>query len=126
MYKVARGLTYRGVFLVSLLVMLPVLGIDTWTHGRITWVSEAALAFATFVTALKTRINDVMATYWAPAIVWFIALETTGQVGRNFATENLKSQAVHLGYGLANHAVAIIGSTMLAVVIAATRRARRP
>jgi hypothetical protein len=125
-YKVARGLTYRGVFIVSLLIMLPTLGIDTWAHGKITWVSEIVLGAIAVITALKTRLNDIMATYWAPPIVWFVSLETTGQYGRDFHSENLKSQAIHLGYGLANHAPAIIGSTFLAVAIAAIRRARRP
>lgn len=114
------------MFVISLLVMLPAMAVDMWRNNAITHVSEIALVVATIVTATRVRTPDRSAAIWAPAIVWFIALETVGQYGRDFAQENLKSQAVHLGYGLANHALAILGSTLLGIAVGAIRRARRP
>jgi hypothetical protein len=38
----------------------------------------------------------------------------------------VRSQVVHLVYGLADHAMAIIGASLLAAIVVAMRRARQP
>ena len=120
------GWTYLGVFVVSLTLFLPVAAADMVVNRGITMVSLVALSAVSVLAAMRVRLPDASAAYWAPALVWLIALETVGQIGRDFSVESARSQIVHLAYGLANYAVTILGSTLAALVVVLIRRSRRP
>lgn len=120
------GWTYLGVFVVSLALLLPVMAGDMLVNRGVTLVSACALPVIAVLAASRVRLNDASAAYWAPALVWLIAVETVGQIGRDFTVETVRSQAVHLAYGLANNAVTVLGSTVAALTVVLIRRSRRP
>lgn len=108
------------------MLFLPVMAADMLINRGITMLSTVALPVIAVLAATRVRLNDGSAAYWAPPLVWVIALETVGQIGRDFTIETVRSQVVHLAYGLANQALTIVGSSVLASIIVITRRARRP
>ena len=119
------GWTYLGVFVVSAALLLPVMAADMMANRSITLLSAVALPVIAGLGASKVRLNDASAAWWAPPLVWVLGLETVGQIGRDFTIETVRSQVVHLVYGLADQAVSIIGSSLLAALIVLRRRARQ-
>ena len=74
------------------------------------------------VSSLLAERGSLSAAFWAPPIVWLIAVETVGQIGVNWRIENLKTQATFTAYALAGHALWIGIACASALLIVATRR----
>lgn len=87
-------------------------------------ISGLALLCISIISALNVRRNDAIAAVSAPPIVWFFGIETVGQLGKMPSGNPVRSQIIHLAYGLANNAIWIITSVLLAIVITTVRRGR--
>jgi len=69
------------------------------------------------IIAVLVRQTDWIASVWAPALSWFIALITVGQFATRSTGSFKAKQAFLLVYGLGAHALWIVGCTVLAIVI---------
>ena len=122
---VAQGWTYQGVFVLSTLSFMVIMAADCLINDTVTAWSEIGIVAVSTVAALNVRRNDLMAAVWSPPIIWLIALETVGQIGHQQGGTFAHKQILHLAYGLANHAVWILGAVLVAIVITSIRRLRR-
>jgi hypothetical protein len=121
---VGQGWTYQGVFVLSTLCFMIIMAADYLINDTVTSWSEFGIVLVSAVAAVNVRRNDLMAAVWAPPIVWLISLETVGQIGKQQGGTFVRKQILHLAYGLANHAVWIIGAVIVAAVITLIRRFR--
>ena len=121
---VGQGWTYQGVFVLSTLCFMIIMAADCLINDTVTSWSEFGIVLVSAVAAVNVRRNDLMAAVWAPPIVWLISLETVGQIGKQQGGTFVRKQILHLAYGLANHAVWIIGAVIVAAVITLIRRFR--
>ena len=119
-----KGWTYQGVFVINTLLFMVVMAADCIVNHTVTMWSEVGILVITVIAALKVRRNDLTAVVWSPPIVWLIALETVGQIDKQEGGTAAHRQLLHLSYGLANHAMWILGSVIVAIVITTIRRFR--
>jgi hypothetical protein len=117
-----RHWSYRGVFGWSLLLFMPVMAVDMVLNDKLTRISEVGIVVVAVAGALLVRRDGLSAAFWAPPIVWLIAVETVGQIGVNWRIENAKTQVTFTAYALAGHAIWIGIASAAALVIVATRR----
>ena len=69
-----------------------------------------------------TSGSSLAAAFWAPPIVWLVAVETAGQIKVNWRIENFKTQAEHVAYALAGHAIWIGIACAASLLIVTVRR----
>ena len=120
----SHGWTFQGVFVISLVAVLVAMAADIAITGKVTWISGATLFIVSILSAWNVRRNDLSAAISAPPIVWFIGIETVGQLGKMPGGSFLRKQIIHLAYGLANNAIWIVLSVAMAIVITTVRRGR--
>ncbi|CAB4331229.1 MAG: hypothetical protein F2839_00995 [Actinobacteria bacterium] len=120
-----KGWTYPGVFVVSLVLFLIIMGVEMVFYNKFSLFSNIGIILVSTIAAFKVRLNDASAAIWAPAIVWVIAIMTVGQFRRSPDEFTLRNEIFHFGYGLANHAVWIVAATFLSWLIVIVRRGRR-
>lgn len=121
----SSGWTYPGVFILSGLAMAVIMGSDALITGEVGLISNIGLLVISLTAASQVRTIDYMAAVWAPPIAWFFALCTGGQFGLTMSGSLLRKEIFHFAYGLANHAVWILGSVILAGAVAIVRHGRR-
>lgn len=121
----SSGWTYPGVFILSGLAMAVIMGSDALITGEVGLISNVGLLVFSLIAASQVRSIDYMAAVWAPPIAWVFALCTGGQFGLTMSGSLLRKEIFHFAYGLANHAVWILGSVILAGAIAIVRHGRR-
>lgn len=97
---------------------------DIAITGKVTWLSGVALFCVAILGAWNVRRNDFSAAVSAPPIVWLLGIESVGQLGKMPGGSFLRKQVIHLAYGLANNAIWIVLSVVIAIVITAVRRGR--
>lgn len=124
--QVHAGWTYPGVIILSSVAMMIVMAVDVLTTGDIGLISDVSITVIGIAAALKVRTPDFLAAVWVVPIAWVAALLTTGQLAPKRGGSFLREQVLHLAYGLAMHAVWILGATAVAAGIAIFRRGRRP
>lgn len=117
-----RHWSYPGVFGWSLLIFLPVMAADMLVSSKLTRISEIGIVLVAALGALVARRDSLSAAFWAPPIVWLIAVETVGQIGVNWRIQNAKTQVEHTAYALAGHAIWMGIACAVALVIVAIRR----
>lgn len=120
----SQGWTFQGVFVISLIAVLFAMAADIAITGKVTWISGATLFAVSILSAWNVRRNDLSAAISAPPIVWLIGIETVGQLGKMPGGSFLRKQIIHLAYGLANNAIWIVLSVVMAIVITTVRRGR--
>ena len=120
-----HGWTYPGVFILTALAMAVVMGSDALITGGIGIISNVGLLLLSVIAATQVRTIDYTAAIWSPPLAWFFALLTGGQFGMTMSGSLLRKEIFHFGYGLANHAVWILGSVIVSGVIAIVRHGRR-
>ncbi len=123
--SIASGWTYPGVIILETLLMAVAMGVDIALNHELGLISNIALVGIAIVGAWKVRRADYLAAIWAPVLAWFISLMTIGQMLPKRSTHFVREQALHLVYGLAQHAWWITGATLLAGIIAVVRRNRK-
>ncbi len=121
-----KGWTYPGVLIIATVTFAIVMLVDVLLNNKVTQISNVGIAVVTIIASIKVRINDRTSAIWSAPIVWFIALETVGQLAHQSGNTLARKQILHLAYGLANHSYWILGSVVLAAAITTLRRARRP
>jgi len=124
-HPVASGWTYPGVIILETLLMAAAMGVDITLNHELGLISNVAIVVIAVIGAWRVRRADYLAAIWAPVLAWFIALMTVGQMLPKRSTHLLREQALHIVYGLAQHAWWITGTTLLAGVIAVVRRNRK-
>lgn len=117
-----RHWSYGGVFGWSLVLFLPVMAVDMVRNDKLTLISEVGIVVVAIVAAVLVRRDALSAAFWAPPIVWLVAVETVGQIGVNWRIENLKTQASYTAYALAGHALWMGIACAAALLIVAVRR----
>lgn len=119
-----HGWTYQGVFIIlGICVSLAMLA-DGLINRKVDLISNLSLVVFSSIAGWKVRTNDYQAAIWAPAIIWFFALMTFGQLAPKRGGGFIREQALHIAYGLSAHAGWILGATFLAGSIAIVRRGR--
>jgi len=112
-----EGLTYAQVFGICTIVVAIAMAFNIAFNHRIGIVADLGLVLATVGVSLKVLPQDFAATFWSPAISWFIAVVTVGQFATNNGGSWKVQQVFLLVYGLGSHFLWILGTTVLAVVI---------
>lgn len=118
------GWTFSGVIVLETLIMAIAMGIDIALNHGLGLISNIALVVTAIIGAFRVRRADYLAAIWAPVLAWFISLMTVGQLMPKRSTHFVREQALHIVYGLAQHAWWITGATLLAGIIAVVRRNR--
>lgn len=114
---VREGLKYLEVIGVSTLIVALAMAFNIAFNHSIGIVADLGLVLATLAVSFRVRGKDFAATFWSPAIAWFIAVLTVGQFATNNGGSWKVQQAYLLVYGLGSHFLWILGTTILAVVI---------
>ena len=112
-----EGLKYAQVIGLCTIIVAVAMACNVAFNHRIGIVADLGLAIATVFVALRVRSADFLATFWAPAIAWFISVITVGQFAKNSGGSWKVQQAFLLVYGLGSHFLWILGTTVVAVVI---------
>lgn len=120
-----HGWTYPGVFILTGLAMAVVMGSDALITGEVGMISNIGLLVLSTIAATQVRTIDYTAAIWSPPLAWVFALITGGQFGLTMSGSLLRKEIFHFGYGLANHALWILGSVVLSAGIAIVRHGRR-
>lgn len=97
---------------------------DVAITGKITQLSGIVLLCVSILSAWNVRRNDFSAAVSAPPIVWLLGVETVGQFGKMPGGSFVRKQIIHLAYGLANNALWVVLSVVMAIVITTVRRGR--
>lgn len=122
-----RHWSYRAVFGWSLLLFVPVMAVDMVLNGKITRISEIGIIVVSVLAALLVERGALSAAFWAPPIVWLVAVETSGQIGVNWRIQSLRTQVEHTAYALAGHAIWLGAAVLSALLIVSIKRfATRP
>ncbi|MCX6404432.1 MAG: hypothetical protein NTW81_02755 [Actinobacteria bacterium] len=111
------GLKYIQVIGLCVIIVAVAMSCNIAFNHRIGIVADLGLVIATVVVSFRVRSADFVATFWAPAISWFIAVITVGQFATNNGGSWKVQQVFLLVYGLGSHFLWILGTTVLAVVI---------
>jgi len=111
------GLTYAEVFGLCTVVVAIAMALNIAFNHRIGIVADLGLVLVTIGVSLKVLPDDFAATFWSPAISWFIGVITVGQFATNNGGSWKVQQIFLLVYGLGSHFLWILGTTLLAVVI---------
>jgi len=111
------GLKYIEVIGLTTIIVALAMAFNIAFNHRIGIVADFCLVLATVAVSLKVRTKDFVATFWSPAIAWFISVVTVGQFATNNGGSWKVQQVFLLVYGLGSHFLWILGSTLLAVVI---------
>lgn len=111
------GLKYVEVIGLTTIIVALAMAFNIAFNHRIGIVADIGLVLATVAVSLKVRAKDFVATFWSPAIAWFISVVTVGQFATNNGGSWKVQQVFLLVYGLGSHFLWILGSTLLAVVI---------
>ena len=120
-----HGWTYPGVFILTSLAMAVVMGSDALINGEVGTISNVGLLVLSLIAATQVRTIDYTAAIWSPPLAWVFALATGGQFGMTMSGSLLRKEIFHFAYGLANHAVWILGSVIISATIAIVRHGRR-
>jgi len=112
-----EGLKYVEVIGLSTIIVALAMAFNIGLNHSIGIIADLGLVLATAVCAYKVREKDFAATFWAPAISWFVAVITVGQLATNNGGSWKVQQVFLLVYGLGSHFLWILGTTVLAVVI---------
>jgi len=121
-----RGWTYPGVIIIETFIMMIAMGVDALWQKELGIISNVSIVIVALIGALKVRRPDYLSAIWAPVLAWFIALMTVGQMLPKRSTHFVREQALHIVYGLAQHAWWILGATLLSAIVAIWRRNRKP
>jgi len=114
---VREGLKYLEVIGLSTIIVALAMAFNIAFNHSIGIVADLGLVLATLAVSFRVRGKDFAATFWSPAIAWFIAVLTVGQFATNDGGSWKVQQAYLLVYGLGSHFLWILGTTILAVVI---------
>jgi len=116
-HVVREGLKYLEVIGLSTIIVALAMAFNIAFNHSIGIVADLGLVLATLAVSFRVRGKDFAATFWSPAIAWFIAVLTVGQFATNDGGSWKVQQAYLLVYGLGSHFLWILGTTILAVVI---------
>lgn len=111
------GFKYVEVLGLTTIIVALAMSFNIAFNHSIGIVADLGLIVASLAVSYKVREQDFAATFWSPAIAWFIALLTVGQFATNNGGSWKVQQVFLLVYGLGSHFLWILGSTVLAVVI---------
>ena len=121
----SHGWTYPGVFILTSIAMGIVMASDALITGNIGLISNIGILALSVIAATQVRTIDYPAAIWSPPLAWVFALLTGGQFGLTMSGSLLRKELFHFAYGLANHAVWILGAVLLSATIAIVRHGRR-
>lgn len=119
-----HGWTYPGVFILTSISMAIVMASDALITGEIGLISNIAIVGLSVIAATQVRTIDYTAAIWSPPLAWMFALLTGGQFGMTMSGSLLRKEVFHLAYGLAYHAVWILGAVLISAAIAIVRHGR--
>lgn len=111
------GISYLEVLVVTTLIVALAMALNIAFNHRIGIVADIGLLLATIAVSLRVRPQEFIATFWSPAIAWFLSVITVGQFATNNGGSWKVQQVFLLVYGLGSHFLWIIGSTIVAVAI---------
>jgi hypothetical protein len=108
---VREGLKYLEVIGLSTIIVALAMAFNIAFNHSIGIVADLGLVLATLAVSFRVRGKDFAATFWSPAIAWFIAVLTVGQFATNDGGSWKVQQAYLLVYGLGSHFLWILGQT---------------
>lgn len=120
-----RGLTeYELAIGVTFLVVAIAMFADFLMFNKVGLTSNIAIVLCAVLVALRVSPENFLAAVWAPVLGWHLALFTIGQLTRPETGSFLTQQMFLVLYGIANHALWILGATLLAVVTVSLRKSK--
>ena len=116
-YELAIGIT----FVVVAVAMLA----DYFLFNKIGMTSNVVILLCAGVVALRVSAKNYLVAVWAPVLAWHAALFTVGQLTRPETGSFVTQQMFLVLYGIANHALWILGATLLALIIVLIRKSKK-